>query len=47
VKGKDLRQVSEYACDYLFLQERQEWEEPDNHSKEYPDDKEAGCLKII
>jgi len=44
VKNKDLTQVSEYACDFLFLQE---WIEPDDHSKEYPQDKEAGCLKII
>jgi hypothetical protein len=46
VKDRDLKQVSEYACDFLFLQIRQEWDEPDNHSKEYLE-KEAGCLEII
>ena len=47
MKDIDLKQVSEYACDFLFLEERQEWKKTDNHSKEYPEDKEAGCLKII
>jgi len=47
VKDKDLTQVYEYACDFLFLPIRQEWEEKDDHSKENPKDKEAGCLRLI